>query len=146
MELFHGRVSEWLLFNANSANFQLYHVENKRSNKYQFIVSMEDSPQKTNHVIPSSIGSLVRWNNVIMNYLTVKKNYIRKGINFPTIFLNFIPFSIIYRRNKFFQSENRRSDYLSLVCAFKQLFPSLISHSNNCERYLIMPHGKAYYH
>jgi hypothetical protein len=68
-------VSEWLLFNDNSANFQLYHVEDKRGNKNQFIVSMEDSPQKTNHVIPSSIGSLVRWNNVIMNYLTVKKNY-----------------------------------------------------------------------
>jgi len=25
---------------------------------------MEDSPQKTTHVIPSSIGSLVWWNNV----------------------------------------------------------------------------------
>jgi hypothetical protein len=27
--MYHGTVSEWLLFNANSAIFQLYHDENK---------------------------------------------------------------------------------------------------------------------
>ena len=34
------RVSEWLFFNANSANFQLYHGENKLVCKYKWLVKI----------------------------------------------------------------------------------------------------------